>query len=298
MYKSCNLCARLCGANRMLGELGFCRMGAEPIIARASLHFWEEPLISGTKGSGTIFFSGCSLACLFCQNHEISLGGTGLSVSDERLSEIMLELSEKGAHNINLVTPTHFAPSVKSAVELARAAGLSVPIVYNTGTYDTVDTIKMLEKTVDVYLPDFKYWRESTGKAYSAAPDYPKVARAAIAEMVRQKSTPRVENNLMKSGVIVRVLLLPEHLAEAKLAVKHLLDAYGDDIYISLMNQYTPMKGQKPPLNRPVSHAEYYELCDYAVKKGLKNGFIQEWGTAEESFIPPFDNTGVLKKER
>ncbi len=296
MYKACNLCARSCLADRESGELGFCRMGALPTVARAALHRWEEPIISGSRGSGTIFFSGCSLGCLFCQNRDISSGGAGIFLTEERLSEIMLELQEKGAHNINFVTPTHFAPSIKKSVALARAAGLSVPIVYNTGTYDTPDTVKQLADTVDIYLPDFKYWKPSTAEALSFAENYPDVARTAIDEMVRQKGAPRVEKNLMKSGVIVRLLLLPGHLAEAKLTVKYLLESYGDDIYISLMNQYTPMKGMKPPLDRPVTHAEYYELCDYAVKKGLKNGFTQDFGTAKESFIPPFDNTGVLKK--
>ena len=294
-YTSCNLCARLCGVNREAGEAGYCRMGATPVIARAALHMWEEPIISGFRGSGTIFFSGCSLGCVFCQNSRISGGECGVAVTTERLCGIMLELWEQGAHNINLVTPTHFSPSIREAVLLAKKKGLNVPIVYNTGTYETREALAALEGVVDVYMPDLKYYRSETAGKYSAASDYPDVARAAIAEMVRQRGAPVIENGIMKSGVIVRILLLPGHVAEAKLSLKYLLDRYGDKIYVSLMSQYTPMKGQEPPLDRRVTHREYEELVDYAVKCGLKNGFIQEWGSAEESFIPRFDNTGVLK---
>ena len=270
-------------------------MGALPTVARSALHFWEEPPISGSRGSGTIFFSGCSLACSFCQNAAISGGKSGLTVSSFRVAEMMLELEEKGANNINFVTPTHFVPTVKDSIILAREKGLKIPIVYNTGSFDTVEALKTLDGLIDIYLPDFKYWRADTAMKYSTAPTYPDVAKAAIAEMVRQRGTSVIENGIMKSGVIVRVLLLPSHLAEAKLTVKYLLDTYGDKIYISLMNQYTPIKGVAPPLDRRVTHAEYDELVDYALKHGLKNGFTQEWGTASESFIPPFDNTGVEK---
>ena len=273
-------------------------MSAEPHLARAALHFWEEPPISGDGGSGTVFFSGCSLGCVFCQNSQISDGASGLPVTPRRIAEIMLELEAKGAHNINFVTPTHYAPTVAASVRIAKERGLNIPTVYNTGSYDTEETIRSLRGLIDIYLPDFKYWRGSTAEKYSSAPDYPEVAKAAIAEMVRQRGAAVIENGIMKSGVIVRVLLLPSHLAEAKLAVKYLLETYGSKIFISLMNQYTPMKGMEPPLDRAVTHAEYGELVDYAVSRGLENGFTQEWGTAKESFIPTFDNTGVLKNER
>jgi len=295
MYQKCILCARKCGVNRSIGELGFCNMGATPYLARAAAHMWEEPIISGNRGSGTLFFSGCSLGCVFCQNREISSCAVGYPVDTERIAEIMLELEASGVHNVNFVTPTHFAPHVASSVTLARSRGFSLPTVYNTGSYDTIETLKMLEGLIDVYLPDFKYYRERTAKNYSSAPDYPDVAASAIAEMVRQRPRPVIKDGLIKSGVVVRVLLLPEHLAEAKLTVKYLLDTYGDSIYISLMNQYTPMAGMKPPLDRRVTHAEYDELVDYAISRGLVNGFTQDFGTAEESFIPPFDATGVLK---
>lgn len=294
-YQSCRLCARLCGVNREAGEVGFCGMGSIPYVARAALHRWEEPIISGERGSGTIFFSGCSLGCVFCQNTEISRGVSGLPVSAERIAQMMLGLEGQGAHNINFVTPTHFIPSVRDAIICARTSGLSVPIVYNTGSYDTKEALRTLDGLVDIYLPDFKYYSERTAQAYSLASDYPSVAKDAVAEMVAQRGAPIVDGGIMKSGVVVRVLLLPSHVAEAKLTVKYLLDTYGDSIYISLMNQYTPMTGMNPPLNRTVTHAEYRELVDYAAEKGLKNGFVQEWGTAKESFIPPFDNTGVVQ---
>lgn len=292
-YENCRLCARNCSINRNIA-VGFCKMPSKLYISRAALHYWEEPVISGSCGSGTVFFSGCSLGCVFCQNREISRGISGKEISIERLAEIMLELKAKGAHNINLVTPTHYVPSIREAIIKARKSGLDIPIVYNTGSYDNVQTLKMLEGQVDVYLPDFKYFRFETAGRLSSAKNYPDVARTAIAEMYRQVGEPKINSDgLMTRGVIVRILLLPSHVAEAKLSLKHLLDTYGDSIYISLMNQYTPMKDMTPPLNRRVTHSEYYELIDYAEKIGLKNGFIQEFGTAEESFIPPFDNTGI-----
>ncbi len=268
-------------------------MQSEPTVARAALHFWEEPIISGTRGSGTIFFAGCSLSCVYCQNHKISRGGAGKPVTDEQLAEIMLRLQSDGAHNINFVTPTHFAPSVSNAVAIAGSLGLSIPIVYNTGSYDNVSTLKALEGLVDIYLPDLKYYLPKTAAAYSTAPDYPTVAREAIAEMVRQSGSPVIENGIMRRGTLVRILLLPAHVAEAKLSLKYLYSTYGDDIYVSLMNQYTPMPGMQPPLNRGVTREEYDQLTDYADRLGIKNCFIQEFGTAKESFIPQFDFTGI-----
>ena len=292
-YENCRLCARNCGIDRT-HYTGFCKATDEMYIARAALHYWEEPPISGTNGSGTIFFSGCSLSCVFCQNRDISRGRTGKSVKIERLAEIMTDLQSKGAHNINFVTPTHFVPSIAESIKIARSQGLSIPIVYNTGSYDNPSTIKMLDGLVDVYLPDFKYFTSKTSTALSSAVDYPTVAKAAIDEMVRQVGEPVLDSRgIMTRGVIVRILLLPGHVAEAKLSLKYLIDTYGDGLYISLMNQYTPMQGMKPPFDRRVTHEEYRQLTDYAEKLGLKNGFIQEFGTAEESFIPPFDNTGV-----
>ena len=269
-------------------------MTCEAVVSRAALHYWEEPPISGTNGSGTIFFSGCSLSCIFCQNVEISRGKTGKSVDSKRLAEIMLELEKNKAHNINLVTPTHFVPTIIDAIRLAKNQGLKIPIVYNTGGYDTVDTIRALDGLIDVYLPDLKYFLPKTALEYSGVENYPEVARAAISEMVRQTGSPVFnEEGIMTRGTIVRLLLLPGHVAEAKLSLKYLIDTYGDSIYVSLMNQYTPMQGMKPPLDRCVTHEEYRQLTDYAEKLGIEKGFTQEFGTAKESFIPPFDLTGV-----
>ncbi len=249
---------------------------------------WEEPIISGERGSGTIFFSGCSLGCVYCQNRKISRGERGTPITSSRLADTMLWLRDEGAHNINLVTPTHFVPSIREAIIEAKDRGLDIPIVYNTSSYDTVDTLRSLEGLIDIYLPDLKYYRSETARELSFAENYVLAARAAIAEMVRQAPTPVIENGLMKRGVVVRILLLPRHVAEAKLSLKYLYDTYGDSIYISLMNQYTPIENMKAPLDRPVTHEEYCELLDYAERLGLKNGFSQEFGTAKESFIPDF----------
>ena len=298
MYEQCQLCAHRCGINRNISR-GRCGVGAELYVARAALHHWEEPPISGTRGSGTIFFCGCSLGCIYCQNREISRCETGIKISTERLSEIMLELESQGAHNINLVTPTHYVPTIAEAIRGARRAGLSLPIVYNTSSYDTVQTLELMDGLVDIYLPDLKYYRSETADKLSHAENYPKAAREAIAEMYRQVGEPMLDSEgMMKRGVIARILLLPGHLAEAKLSLKYLLDTYGDSIYISLMSQYTPMGDMPSPLDRRVSAAEYRELVEYAEKNGLVNGFVQDGSAAEESFVPPFDNTGVLPENK
>ena len=292
-YESCHLCHRSCGVNRS-EKNGYCGVPADIYVSRAALHKWEEPPISGERGSGTIFFAGCSLGCVFCQNKEISRGKSGKRISVEKLAEIMLKLQNDGAHNINLVTPTHYVPSIIGAVKLAKQNGLKIPVVYNTGSFDAKETIESLDGIVDIYLPDLKYYKSSTSKKYSSAEKYVDVAREAIAEMYRQRGKPVFDKNgMLKSGVVVRILLLPGHLAEAKLSLKYLLDTYGDNIYISLMNQYTPMPDMEAPLNRKVTHAEYNKLLAYAEKLGLKNGFYQDFGTAEESFIPDFDGTGL-----
>ena len=288
-YDNCSLCARKCAVDRASGQVGFCRSTDKMKISRAALHFWEEPIISGTKGSGTIFFSGCSLGCIYCQNSKITRSSVGTEVSSAELAEKMLDLERQGAHNINFVTPTHFAPSIAEAIRISRAEGLRIPIVYNTGSYDTVETVKSLDGLVDIYLPDLKYYRPESAQKLSFAKDYPTVARDAIAEMVRQKPKPIVEDGIMRSGVVVRLLLLPSHVAEAKLSLKYIYDSYGDNVYISLMNQYTPMPGMSAPLDRKVTNAEYSELIRYAERLGVTNAFIQEGGTQSESFIPDFE---------
>ena len=293
----CTLCPRRCHANRAAGQTGFCGQTAQLRAARAALHFWEEPCISGDCGSGTVFFSGCSLQCIFCQNHEIALGESGKVISVERLSQIFLELQEKGAANINLVTAGHFIPQVCRALELSKTHGLSIPIVYNTGSYEEVASLRLLEGLIDIWLPDLKYFSGDLSARYSSAPDYFQVATAAIAEMFRQ--TPATvfdsKTRLMQRGIIVRHLMLPGQAADSKKILRYLHTTSGDAIYISIMNQYTPLAGvsEIPELNRKVTPEEYRRVLDFADRIGIENGFMQEDGTAAESFIPPFDYEGI-----
>lgn len=293
----CTLCPRRCHANRAAGQTGFCGQTAQLRAARAALHFWEEPCISGDCGSGTVFFSGCSLQCIFCQNHEIALGESGKVISVERLSQIFLELQEKGAANINLVTAGHFIPQVCRALELSKTHGLSIPIVYNTGSYEEVASLRLLEGLIDIWLPDLKYFSGDLSARYSSAPDYFQVATAAIAEMFRQTPTAVFDSKtgLMQRGIIVRHLMLPSQAADSKKILRYLHTTYGDAIYISIMNQYTPLAGvsEIPELNRKVTPEEYRRVLDFADRIGIENGFMQEDGTAAESFIPPFDYEGI-----
>lgn len=294
--ESCTLCPRECKADRAHGKKGVCGAVEGIVAARAALHFWEEPCISGEEGSGTVFFSGCPLHCVFCQNHDISDGKAGKEITIERLSEIFLELQEKGANNINLVTPTHYVLQIQRALIRAKEQGLSIPVVYNCGGYEKPDTLRILDGLVDIYLPDFKYMSEELGRRYSKAPDYAHFAKLSLAEMVRQVGEPVFDpQGRMKKGVIVRHLALPEQLEDSKAVLSYLYEAYGDNIFISIMNQYTPMENKKryPELNRKLSEAEYEELVDYAISIGIENGFIQEGETALESFIPAFDNEGI-----
>ncbi len=299
LYNECKLCPRHCNANRIENQIGICKVTSKLKVARAALHHWEEPCISGTNGSGTVFFSGCSLHCVFCQNEEISHGRIGKEITKERLSEIFLELQEKDANNINLVTPGQYVPDIVWCVEHARRQGLHIPIVYNTSSYENVDTLKLLEGIVDVYLPDFKYFNSELAAKYSKAPDYPEVAKLAIAEMVRQQPTPvfyeKDGQELIQKGVIVRQLLLPGQLQDAKNIIKYLYETYENRIYISLMSQFTPLPHVEnyPELNRKVSKRSYESYVDFAISLGIENGFIQEDDVAEESFIPLFDCEGV-----
>lgn len=259
---------------------------------------WEEPCISGKEGSGAVFFSGCSLGCGFCQNNKISRGQTGKKITVEYLAELFFQLQGQGANNINLVTAGHFLPQVALALENARAHGLKIPVVYNSSGYEKADTLKILEGLVDIYLPDFKYMDSELAGKYSHAPDYPQIAKAALKEMVQQVGTPGFdERGMMKKGVIVRHLLLPGHVKNSREVLKYLYETYGDRIYISIMNQYTPMPAMKddPKLSRKVTDREYERLLDYALSLGLNNGFIQEGETAKESFIPEFNEEGVNK---
>lgn len=295
-YENCLLCPRKCGINRSTGQTGVCGVSAEIRVARAALHYWEEPCISGEKGSGAVFFSGCSLHCVFCQNREISDGKAGKVISKERLSDIFIELAGKGANNINLVTPGQYIPDIVWAVSDARRRGMKLPIVYNTSGYENVTELKLLEGIVDVYLPDFKYMDSALSAKYSRAKDYPSVAKQAISEMVRQQPDVVIDDatGLIQKGVIVRQLLLPGHVNDAKAILKYLHDTYQNSIYISMMSQFTPIALKDyPEINRTVTRREYERLIDYAIKIGITNAFIQEGDVAKDSFIPAFDCEGV-----
>ncbi len=300
MLEACRLCPRECGIDRVHGQVGYCGMTAEPMAARAALHYWEEPCISGTEGSGTVFFSGCTLRCVFCQNHPIASGEVGKPVTEERLSEIFLELQQQRANNINLVTAGHFLPTVIPALLHAREQGLEIPIVYNTGGYEKPETLKLLEGFVDIWLPDYKYRSSQLAKKYSHAKDYPKRAAEALQEMVRQAGVPAFdERGMMKKGVIVRHLVLPGCVHDSKDVLEYLWDTYGDQIYVSIMSQYTPLPHVEayPELNRRITKEEYEEVVDYARFLGMEQVYIQEGECAEESFIPAFDYMGIERKE-
>ena len=294
-YKECTICHRNCRVNRNEGETGYCHMSNQLMAARAALHFWEEPCISGESGSGTIFFSGCSLSCVYCQNHDIAIGLTGKELNEDRLSDIFLELQGKGAHNINLVTPTHFVPQIIFALEKSKALGLTIPIIYNTGSYETVDTIKRLEGLIDIYLPDLKYYSDLLSMRYSNAPHYFEHATRTIDEMFQQVGSPVFDEDIMRRGMIVRHLALPNALEDSKKILKYLYETYHDDIYVSILNQFTPLAHVSvyPEINRTLSEEEYDELVNYAIELGYTNAFIQEGETARESFIPPFTCEGI-----
>ena len=296
MLKDCHLCPRNCGVDRLAGQKGFCGVDAGIMVARAALHMWEEPCISGKEGSGAVFFSGCSLGCAFCQNRTISKGQSGKVITVEHLTELFLDLQAQKANNINLVTAGHFLPQVREALILAKEQGLTIPVVYNSSGYEKAEMLRYLEGLVDIYLPDLKYLEADLAGKYSHAKDYPEVAMKALEEMVRQVRTPEFdERGMMKKGVIVRHLLLPGHVRNSKKVLEYLYGTYGDQIYISLMNQYTPMPAMKddPQLSRKVTDREYDRLLDHAISFGVTNCFIQEGETAKESFIPEFNGEGI-----
>ncbi len=297
IMQDCTLCPRQCHARRTEGEKGFCGQGAALTAARAALHYWEEPCLCGDTGSGTVFFSGCSLKCIYCQNRPIALGETGREISLHRLAEIFLELQEKNAANINLVTPGHFLPQIAYSLTLAKKQGLNLPIVYNTGGYEEVSSLKIMDGLVDVYMPDLKYFSSELSAKYSNAPDYFEKASEAIKEMYRQTGAPVFDpaTGLMKKGVIVRHMLLPECAGDSKRILRYLYSTYGNDIYVSIMNQYTPLSGADlpPEINRRITSREYEKILSFAERIGIENGYYQEGSTAEESFIPPFDCEGI-----
>ena len=292
----CNLCPRRCNADRENGNEGYCRMPGEIMASKAYLHMWEEPCISGTLGSGTVFFTGCTLRCIYCQNSAISQGSGGKKLTVRELADVFLNLWKKGAHNINLVTPTHFVPGIKEALDIAKSKGMIIPVVYNTGGYELVETLRSMENYADIYLPDFKYIDENTALKYSGAEDYPSVAKLALEEMVRQK--PRVgfdENSIAVSGVIVRHLLLPGNLKNSKAVIEYIYKTYGDSVYISIMNQYTPIGEFRdyPELSETPSRREYEKLVDYALSLGVSNAYIQDSSSSGKVYIPDFDMEGI-----
>lgn len=292
----CRICPRECKVNRRKGEIGLCGMSQNLKIARSALHYYEEPPLSDKNGSGAIFFSGCNMKCIYCQNYQISTKNYGKTLSIEELADKMVELQRQKANNINLVTPTHFIPQIIEAIKIAKKKGLRIPIVYNSSGYEKVETLKKLDGLIDIYLPDLKYYDDALAMKYSKAPFYFDIATKAIKEMVRQVGLPKFDkNNIMKKGVIVRHLLLPKQLEDSKKIIKYLYETYQDKIWISIMNQYTPLKQVEhiKELNQPVAKKDYQELIQYASNLGVNNAFIQVGNTAKESFIPKFDLTGV-----
>lgn len=294
--ENCTLCPRECHADRKNGKVGYCGMNAKLYAARAALHMWEEPCISGKKGSGAVFFTGCGLRCCFCQNREIAIGTSGQEITVERLADIFLELQKKGAANINLVTGAHYALHIVEALKLAKEKGLCLPVVYNSSGYEKVETLRLLEGYVDVYLPDYKYAQSELAQKYSHAADYPERAQRAIAEMVRQTGVAVFdEDGYIQRGTIVRHLILPGHTKNSIEALRWLHETWGEQIYISIMNQYTPVFEQEKykELNRKVTRREYAKVLDAALEMGIVNGFFQDGETARESFIPAFDYEGI-----
>lgn len=289
MEELCLMCPRACSVNRR-NRTGFCGVNEKLKIARASLHQWEEPCISYKNGSGTIFFSGCSLGCVFCQNRDISFKRIGKEITHSRLIEIFYELKDKGAHNINLVTPSHFINSLAPLLESAP-----LPVVWNSSAFETVESLKLLENKVDIFLPDFKFSKSEVAKKYSNAPNYPQVAKDAIMEMFRQTGPYKIKDGLMKKGVIIRHLVLPDNLENTYGVIDWVASAFKKgDILFSLMSQYTPyVNTPYPELNRTLTKREYILAKNYMIKKGITDGFIQKLSSAGQAFTPDFDLTGV-----
>lgn len=291
---ACTLCPRECGIDRAAGEIGFCGADSRIKIARCALHFWEEPCISGDAGSGAVFFSHCTLKCVYCQNYQISTEYKGKYVTVSELSDMLLDLQNQGALNINLVTPTHYVPQIIDAIKLAKENGLTLPILYNTSGYEKIETLELLRGYVDIFLPDFKYFSSEYAKKYSGAKDYPHVVKKAIDKMFDLVGKCEFdENGIIRKGVIVRHLMLPGLDSDSRKILEYLYKTYGDDIFISIMSQYTPLATlpkKFPELSTPINMAVYDKVLDYALNLGIENAFIQEGEAASESFIPKFWN--------
>ena len=292
---NCNLCPRNCNINRKYKK-GYCQAPNYLVVAKAYLHKWEEPIITGKKGSGTIFFSFCNLKCIFCQNYKISTNNYGKRITIKRFSDICIELQNKGATNINLVTPTHFVPWIIKGLKLAKKKGLIIPIVYNSSAYENIDTIKSLKGLIDVYIPDLKYYDNNIALKYSNAPNYYNNAILAIKEMYKQVGKPIIKNGIITKGLIIRHLMLPTHLDDSKKIVDYIYKEYKNNVYISIMSQYTPIKELKyKELNKKISNKEYYELIDYAYKIGVRKAFTQESESSNKLYIPDFNGEGIKK---
>ncbi|TDT63368.1 radical SAM protein [Fonticella tunisiensis] len=291
----CRICPRNCGVNRY-EKKGYCKAGDKVFVAKAFLHTWEEPCISGERGSGTVFFSNCNLGCVFCQNDIISHGGHGKEISIVRLYEIFLELQAKGAHNINLVTPTHYIPQIREALVMAKERGLKIPVIYNSNAYEREEALKGLEGLIDVYLPDIKYFDNRYSVRYSKAPDYFKYASKAVLEMFRQVGTPVFDDRgLLKKGLMIRHLMIPGLLFDSKKIVDWVLESLPREVYFNIMCQYTPLNNLEayPEIRRKVNRGHYESLIDYAISKGLENGFIQDFESATDEYVPDFNLEGV-----
>lgn len=290
VLENCMLCPRKCGINRYKGK-GICGANSKIKLAYYSLHMWEEPPISGKNGSGTIFFSNCNMKCIYCQNKKISIDGYGKYISMKKLEEIMLELQKKGAHNINLVTPTHYVPQIAFVLQKIKDKSLKIPVVYNTSSYECVGTLMMMRNLVDIYLADLRYYDDDLAIKYSKCRDYFENATMAIDEMYRQVGEIKInDKGMLEKGVVVRVLILPGHVDDSKKIIEYLYKTYGNDIFISIMNQYTPVwKCKYSNLNRKVTEDEYNEVVNYAIDLGVVNAFVQEGEAADDSFIPKFN---------
>ncbi|NCB73851.1 MAG: radical SAM protein [Clostridia bacterium] len=294
MSSKCFLCPRNCGVNRGGGELGFCRCGEDPVVARAAPHFGEEPCISGDMGSGTVFFSGCNMHCVFCQNRKISLMGHGREITVSRLAEIFSELEQTGVHNLNLVTPTHFTDKIVEALKIAMP---QIPVVWNSSAYESVETLKTLEGFIQIYMPDLKYTSAAASLRYSDAKDYPSVAKAAILEMYRQRGGCETDSEgLLKSGVLIRHLVLPERLDDAFDVIDWVAESFPKNaVLFSLMSQFVPFadKVKFPELSRSISREEFDRIQSYLSLSRIESGYIQELCSATDELIPNFDLTGV-----
>lgn len=289
----CYLCPRGCGADRALDQLGFCRMPSLPVIAKAAPHFGEEPCISGSDGSGTVFFSGCNMQCVFCQNRTISFDGFGKSVSVRRLAEIFGELEANGVHNINLVTATHFTDKVVEALKLAKP---EVPVIWNSSGYESIETLRMLEGLVQIYMPDLKYTSSDAAERYSGAPNYPKIVKSAILEMYRQTGSFVMDNGLLKSGVLIRHLVLPGRLDDCFDVIDWVAETFPKNgVLLSIMSQFTPLAetSKYTEISRTLTREEYDRVTNYLDASPIQNGYYQELCSATEDFIPDFDLTGI-----